>query len=198
MMSRGDALPGASLLVPTSGQSGGSCFRARTSRPQLHITSLIPDTNSDAYSRMQSRHRRCTMQLNPTGMHTRRLLSAGSDFSGDNARHSFPSLLPAALSAHEQDPFLEHGGSAWRKAGRTATRLSRHDCIQHSGCGKSKKGIAAALILRFDQPRDSRIVRCDKVCVCRTAQPPAARPQTPLQGGSAPVDPRDDRSERTR
>jgi len=110
----------------------------------------------------------------------------------------FSSLLPAAFRSGAIGLRCGAVRSAFRTAGREAARFSRGICIQRYGCGKLKKEFAAPLILRFNERRNSRIVRVDKVCVCRTAQPPAARPQTPLQGGSAPVDPRDDRSERTR
>lgn len=108
------------------------------------------------------------------------------------------SLLPAAFRFGADGSRSGSVGAALRNVGRVAPRISRGACIQRFARGKLKKEIAASLILRFNERRNSRIVRCDKVCVCRTAQPAAARPQTPLQGGSAPVDPRDDRSERTR
>jgi hypothetical protein len=69
---------------------------------------------------------------------------------------------------------------------------------RYRSASATQLALAVRLILRFKKRCNSRIVRDDKVCVCRTAQPPAARSQTPLQGGSAPVDPREDRSERTR
>ena len=116
----------------------------------------------------------------------------------ENERHIFLFLLPAAFPASSGVCHRVHEAAVLRRAGREAARSSRPYCIQRFVCGKQKKGIAAALILRFNKQRNSRIVRCDKVCVCLTIPPPAALSQTPLQGGSAPVDPREDRSERTR
>jgi len=60
---------------------------------------------------------------------------------------------------------------------------------RRSACG-TPISLAAELILRFSQQQKRRKVQIDKLCVCRTAQPTAARPQTRLQGGAAPVDPR--------
>ena len=49
--------------------------------------------------------------------------------------------------------------------------------------------LARLLIRRFLSAQHSSERRFDKLCVCRTAQPLAARSETRLPGGSAPVDP---------
>lgn len=108
------------------------------------------------------------------------------------------SLLPAAFPSGADASRCSSFPAAFQDAGREAAHAFGGTRVHRFGRGKLKKEFAASPILRFNERRSSRIGRSDKVCVCRTAQPAAARSQTPLQGGSAPVDPRDDRSERTR
>jgi|SRR5579872_1691388 len=171
--------------------------RALRSASQLLVLSVQRGTN--AYSCIHLVFRACACTVRENAGSRSLMLSLRFAQSSATGKHlDLSSLLPAAVLLGAALSSCSPGGSALRSAGREATRTSRDLCIQRSGCGRLKKEIAASLILRFNKRCNSRIVRCDKVCVCRTAQPPAARPQTPLQGGSAPVDPRDDRSERTR
>jgi hypothetical protein len=174
-----------------------ACCRAL--RPYLDISLWAAGLSIDAYSRMHPADHSSGTSVERGEAHVFPMLSDWSSARLPyNARIHFFSLLPAAFPPSADEYNCVHAPTCFRSAGREAARTSRRSSAQRSACGTLKKRIAAALILRFKKRCNSRIVRDDKVCVCRTAQPSAARSQTPLQGGSAPVDPRDDRSERTR
>jgi len=173
-----------------------ACCRAL--RPQLRISSAFARIGPDAYSCMQPMDEGFGSNVQSGEALTFPMLSTRSRPASYNAHIHFFSLLPAAFPFSARAGHGSYVATGLRSAGREAARTSRRSLIERSVRGTLKKRIAAALILRFNKRCNSRIVRTDKVCVCRTAQPSAARSQTPLQGGSAPVDPRDDRSERTR
>jgi hypothetical protein len=174
-----------------------ACCRAL--RSSLQTRWLGDGVNTDAYSRMHLVIGLCIDIVKRSVFHSW-LMSPGFSEVVSDENHGEPlsSLLPAAFPLNADECLGVHTVTAFRSAGREAARTSRRSSAQRSARGTLKKRIAAALILRFKKRCNSRIVRSDKVCVCRTARPSAARSQTPLQGGSAPVDPRVDRSERTR
>ncbi len=176
---------------------GPTCCRAL--KPQLCISLVSDRIGTGAYSCMQPIDQAFHGNIQSGETHSFPKLSTWSAaLAAYNARFHFFSLLPAAFSPNAHECQGEYVAIGFRSAGREAARTSHRSWKRRSASGTLKKRIAAALILRFKERCSSRIVRSDKVCVCRTAQPPAARSQTPLQGGSAPVDPREDRSERTR
>jgi len=174
-----------------------ACCRAL--RPCLDIPLLGTGLSIDAYSRMHPVDQGSGTSVERGKAHSFPMLSGSLAARVPyNGRVHFFSLLPAAFPPSADECRCVHAATGFRRAGREAARTSRRSSAQRSARGTLKKRIAASVILRFKKRCNSRIVRTDKVCVCRTAQPSAARSQTPLQGGSAPVDPREDRSERTR